>query len=97
MTVGVGGQYQYADGAHCMRAPTACIINRTEVASSTGQALLQGGGTVHKNLFISPIFFILLYVLPVTSSSTQYWGSVLPSIVETIDQNSRGCPLSLFG
>ena len=26
-------------------------------------------------------------------SSTQSWGSVLPSIVETRDQNSRGCPL----
>ena len=43
----------------------------------------------------------LLYVLPVTCftslqhscSSTQSWGSVLPSIVETRDQNSRGCPI----
>ena len=26
-------------------------------------------------------------------SPTQSWGSVLPSIVETRDQNSRGCPL----
>ena len=26
-------------------------------------------------------------------SSTQSWGSVLPSIAETRDQNSRGCPL----
>ena len=26
-------------------------------------------------------------------SSTQSWGSVLPSIVETRDQNSQGCPL----
>ena len=26
-------------------------------------------------------------------SSTQSWGSVLPSIVEMRDQNSRGCPL----
>ena len=26
-------------------------------------------------------------------SSTQSWGSVLPSIVEMTDQNSRGCPI----
>ena len=26
-------------------------------------------------------------------SSTQFWGSVLPSIVETRDQNFSGCPL----
>ena len=42
---------------------------------------------------------MLIYVLPVTScsayscSSTQSLGSVLPSIFDTRDQNSRGCPL----
>ena len=38
------------------------------------------------------MFYQLLRVLH-SSSSTQSWGSVLPSIVETRDQNSRGCPL----
>ena len=44
------------------------------------------------------LFFFLLYVYQLlrvqhSCSSTQSWGSVLPSIVETRDQNSRGCPL----
>ena len=42
-------------------------------------------------------FFICMFyqVLGVShsSSSTPTWGSVLPSIVETRDQKSRGCPL----
>ena len=37
--------------------------------------------------------FYQLHCVPHSSSSTQSWGSVLPSIVETRDQNSRGCPL----
>ena len=43
--------------------------------------------------------FLPLYVLPVTlryrCSSTQSWGSVLLSIVETRDKNLRGNPLFL--
>ena len=42
-----------------------------------------------------PLNFIFYQLLRVqhSSSSTQSWGSVLPSIVETRDQNSWGCPL----
>ena len=45
------------------------------------------------------VFYCMFYQLlcvPHSSSSTQFWGSVLPSIFEIRDQNSRGCPLSLF-
>ena len=38
-------------------------------------------------------FYQLLRVLH-SCSSTQSWGSVLPSIVETRDQNSQGYPCS---
>ena len=38
------------------------------------------------------MFYQLLRVLH-SYSSTQSRGSVLPSIVETRDQNSQGCPL----
>ena len=37
--------------------------------------------------------FYKFLCVPHSRSSTQSWGSVLPSIVETRDQNSRGCPL----
>ena len=43
-----------------------------------------------KVVFFNYIFYHLLSVQH-NCSSTQYWGSVLPSIVETRDQNSRGC------
>ena len=42
--------------------------------------------------FFNCMFYQLLRVQH-SCSSTQSWGSVLPSIVETRDQNSRGCPL----
>ena len=42
--------------------------------------------------FFNCMFYQVLGV-PHSSSSTPTWGSVLPSIVETRDQNSRGCPL----
>ena len=38
------------------------------------------------------MFYQLLCVQQ-SCSSTQSWGNVLPSIVETRDQNSQGCPL----
>ena len=38
------------------------------------------------------MFYHFLCV-PHSKSSTHSWGSVLPSIVETRDQNSRGCHL----
>ena len=38
------------------------------------------------------MFYQVLGV-PHSSSSTPTWGSVLPSIAETRDQNSGGCPL----
>ena len=43
-------------------------------------------------IFLNCTFYQFLYV-PHSRSSTQSWGSVLPSIVETRDQNSQGCPL----
>ena len=42
--------------------------------------------------FFNCMFYQVLGV-PHSSSSTTTWGSVLPSIVETRDQDSRGCPL----
>ena len=42
--------------------------------------------------FFTCMFYQLLHVQH-SCSSTQSWGSVLPSIVETRDQNSRDCPL----
>ena len=38
------------------------------------------------------MFYQLLHVQH-GCSSTQSWGNILSSIVETRDQNSRGCPL----
>ena len=54
----------------------------------------EGGAELKQgpNLFYNCMFHQLLYVQH-SCSSTQSWGSVLPSIVETRDQNSRGCPL----
>ena len=43
-------------------------------------------------LFFNCMFYQLLRVHP-SCSFTQSWGSLLPSIVETRDQNSQGCPL----
>ena len=42
--------------------------------------------------FFNCMFYQLLRVQH-SCSSTQSWGSVLPSIVEMRDQNSWGCPL----
>ena len=43
--------------------------------------------------FSSNCMFYQLLRVQHSCSSTQSWGSVLPSIVETRDQNPRGCPL----
>ena len=43
-------------------------------------------------VFFNCMFYQLLRVQH-SCSSTQSWGSVLPSIVETRDQNSRDCLL----
>ena len=48
--------------------------------------------TVYIFLFCVCMFYQVLCV-PYSRSSTQSWGSVLPSIVGMRDQNSRGCPL----
>ena len=62
----------------------------------------EGGGGVTQSrkvcqLLPDFLFFVCLFYhflrVPHSSSSTESWGSVLPSIVETRDQNSRGCPL----
>ena len=44
------------------------------------------------SFFFNCLFYQLLLVQR-SCSSTQSWGSVLPSIVETRDQNSQGFPL----
>ena len=44
-------------------------------------------------IFLCVCMFYQLLRVPHGSSSTQPSGSVLPSIVETRDQNSRGCLL----
>ena len=44
--------------------------------------------------FFSNCMFYQLHCVSHSSSSTQAWGSVLQCIVETRDQNSRGCPFS---
>ena len=62
---------------------------------------INGGAFIqnrcHINLailyFFDCMFYQLLRVQLHSCSSTQSLGSVLPSIVETRDQNSRGCPL----
>ena len=43
--------------------------------------------------FLFNCMFYQLLRVQHSCSSTQSWGSVLPSIVETRDQNTRGCPL----
>ena len=47
----------------------------------------------HRFCFYNCMFNQLLHVQLHSCSSTQSLGSVLPSIVETRDQNSWGCPL----
>ena len=57
-----------------------------------------------ENLKMHQFFFFFFFIcmfyqvlgVPHSSSSTPTWGSVLPSIVETRDQNSQGCPLLFF-
>ena len=44
-------------------------------------------------LFFFNCMFYQLLCVQHSCSSTQSWGSVLPSIVEMRNQNSRGCPL----
>ena len=46
----------------------------------------------HRGFFFNCMFYQLLCVQH-SCSSTQSWGSLLPSIVETRDQNFRDCPL----
>ena len=63
--------------------------------------VLAKDGTLHSQelecvrigLFLIYFMFYQLLHVQHGCSSTQSWGSVLPSIVETRDQNSRGCPL----
>ena len=55
------------------------------------EILQQEVGRVFFVCFFNCMFYQLLRVQH-SCSSTQSWGSVLPSIVETRDQNSRGCP-----
>ena len=43
--------------------------------------------------FFFTCMFYQLHGVQHSCSSTQSWGNVLQSIVETRDQNSRGCPL----
>ena len=53
----------------------------------------KGVGVIHSGGGGVICMFYQVLGVPHSSSSTPTWGSVLPSIVETRDQNSRGCPL----
>ena len=48
---------------------------------------------IQSNTFVCNCMFYQLVCVLQSCPSTQTWGSVLPSIVETRDQNSQGCPL----
>ena len=73
-------------GASCYGVPRCC--------GNTACFWEKGWSPFRVSSQLCELFF-QLYVLPVQHSycSTQSWGSVLPSIVETRDQNSQGCPL----
>ena len=64
-----------------------CIVGRTIIFVS-----IYTFEVVSYIYIFNSMFYQLLRVQH-SCSSTQSWGSVLPSIVETRDQNSRGCPL----
>ena len=57
------------------------------------RARLTEKGFLSNCLFVFNCMFYQLLRVQHSCSSTQSWSSVLPSIVETRDQNSRGCPL----
>ena len=70
-------------------------LNNAEVIH---HMLLFGCGA-DREYTILHIFFGMFYqflCVPHSRSSTQSWGSVLPSIVEARDQNFSGLPPSLF-
>ena len=66
-----------------------CPINNGEISY---QIYLNFALVQDIFLFFICMFYQVLGV-PHSSSSTPTWGSVLPSIVETRGQNSRGFPL----
>ena len=51
-----------------------------------------GLDSIIRAFFFLNCMFYQLFRVQHNCSSTQSWGSVLPSIVETRDQNSRSCP-----
>ena len=53
----------------------------------------MGRGTAFFLFLLLNCMFYQLLCVPHSTSSTQSWGSELPSIVEMRDQNSKGCPL----
>ena len=74
-------------------------LEKGDIGSSHAVSYKEGGALqMAMSMFILFLFFLFcifyqfLCVLH-SRSSTQSWGSVLPPIVETRDQNSRGCPL----
>ena len=67
-----------------------------DITHYNGKGLATLDDSIQLDSFLLIFFICMFYqVLGVlhSSSSTLTWGSVLPSIVETRDQNSRGCPL----
>ena len=62
------------------------------VTTSTCNVLVQRHTFSFSFFSFFCMFYQFLCILH-SRSSTQSWGSVLPSIVEMRDQNSRGCPL----
>ena len=79
---------------------TSILCNRNGYLMEYGLLMPMSQVSYHtavKDLQYLPLFFLGMFYpllcVPHSSASTQSWSSVLPSIVETRDQNSRGCPL----
>ena len=70
------------------------LSNRHTTGNQPGHVAQKSIYTIQQFsiFFLNCMFYQLLRVQH-SCSSTQSWGSIQPSIVETRDQNSRGCPL----
>ena len=70
----------------------AVTVTTTLCGGCSGRGTCNAGTCGIFFFFFNCMFYQILRVQH-TCSSTQSWGSVLPSIIETRDQNSQGCPL----
>ena len=65
---------------------------KVEFFVGVGEEGGQGARIGYNIFFLNCMFYQLLHDQH-SCSSTQSWGSVLPSIDEMRDESSRGCPL----